>query len=138
MIEIILKGTPKALKRHRSTRRGHMYDPSAKDKKQMWLQIARFKPKQPLAGDIMLKLLFVFPKPKSWHRTGKFKHLLKDEFKTIYWHSTKPDIDNCVKLVADVIQGKNGFIVDDSQVCRLQAEKVYGKTPRTEIIIEEI
>ena len=30
------------------------------------------------------------------------------------------------------------FIVDDSQVCRLQAEKVYGKTPRTEIIIEEI
>ena len=55
MIEFIIKGKPKALKRHRSTRTGRKYDPSAKDKKQIWLQIAQFKPKTALAGDIMLK-----------------------------------------------------------------------------------
>ena len=138
MIEIILQGKPRALKRHRPSARGGYYDPSSKDKKQMWLQIAKFKPKAPLTGDIMVKLLFVMPRPKHHFRTGKFKHLLKSKFENIYWHRTKPDADNLVKLVLDVIQGKDRFIVDDSQVCRLQAEKVYGKTPRTEIIIEEI
>ena len=134
MIEIILKGTPKALKRHRSTRRGHMYDPSAKDKKQMWLQIAKYKPRIPLAGDIMLKLVFVMERPKSHFRTGKFKHILKEDMPER--HSITPDIDNLVKLVADVIQPQ--IIVNDSQICMLQAEKVYGKTPRTEVIIEEV
>ena len=38
----------------------------------------------------------------------------------------------------DIIQGRNRFIIDDSQICRIQAEKVYDEKPRTEIIIEEI
>ena len=112
-----------------------MYDPSAKEKKQMWLQIAKFKPKQPLAGDIMVKLIFVMERPKNQYRTGKFKHILKDDIPE--YHSIRPDLDNLVKLILDVIGGKDRFIIDDSQVCMLQAEKIYGK-PRTEIIIEEI
>ena len=135
MIEFTLKGKPKALKRHRSTRTGRMYDPSAKDKKQMWLQIAKYKPKRPLAGDIMLKVIFFMPRPKTHYRTGKFKHILKDDMPE--YHSFTPDLDNLVKMLCDTIQGKDRMIVDDSQICMLQAEKVYGK-PRTEIIIEEI
>jgi len=138
MIEFIIKGKPKALKRHRSTRTGRMYDPSAKDKKQIWLQIAKFKPETPLAGDIMLKLIFTMPRPKSHFRTGKFKHILKDGYEHIINHTFKPDIDNLVKLIADTIQGKDRMIVDDSQICMLQAEKIYGETPMTEVIIEEI
>ena len=138
MIEFIIKGKPKALKRHRSTRTGRMYDPSAKDKKQIWLQIAKFKPKRPLAGDIMMKLIFNMPRPKSHFRTGKFKHLLKDGYEDIINHTFTPDLDNLVKLIADTIQGKDRMIVDDSQICMLQAEKVYGETPMTEVIIEEL
>ena len=138
MIDFIIKGKPKALKRHRSTRTGRMYDPSAKDKKQLWLQIARFKPKRPFAGDIMLKLVFVMPRPKSHFRTGKFKHLLKDGYADIINHTFTPDIDNLVKLICDTIQGKDRMICDDSQICMLQAEKVYGETPMTEVIIEEL
>ena len=114
-----------------------MYDPSAKDKKQIWLQIAKFKPKRPFAGDIMLKLIFTMPRPKSHFRTGKFKHILKDGYEHIINHTFKPDLDNLVKLIADCI-GNNTFIVDDSQICMLQAEKIYGETPMTEVIIEEI
>ena len=136
MISFVINGKPKALKRHRSTRTGRMYDPSAKDKKQIWLQIAKFKPKTPLAGDIMLKLIFVMEIPKKFYRTGKFKHILKDTVPD--YHSVRPDIDNLVKLVADIIQGKDRMIVDDSQICRLQAEKIYGETPMTEVIIEEL
>ena len=136
MIEFSVKGCPKALKRHRSTRTGRMYDPSAKEKKQLWLQIAKFKPKKPLAGNIMIKLVFYMPRPKSHYRTGKFKHLLKENVPD--FHSFTPDLDNLVKLVCDTIQGKDRMIVDDSQVCRLQAEKIYDEEPRTEVIIEEV
>ena len=138
MIEFAIKGKPKALKRHRSTRTGRMYDPSAKDKKQIWLQIAKFKPKTALAGDIMLKLIFTMPRPKSHFRTGKFKHLLKDGYEDIINHTFTPDLDNLVKLVADTIQGQDRMIVDDSQICMLQAEKVYGEFPMTEVVIEEL
>ena len=138
MIEFTIKGKPKALKRHRSTRTGRMYDPSHSDKKKIWLQIAKFKPKRPLAGDIMLKLIFTMPRPKSHYRTGKFKHLLKDGYENIIHHTFTPDLDNLVKLICDTIQGKDRMIVDDSQVCMLQAEKIYGETPMTEVVIEEI
>ena len=138
MIEFIIKGKPKALKRHRSTRTGRMYDPSAKDKKQIWLQIAKFKPKTPLAGDIMMKLIFTMPRPKSHYRTGKFKHLLKDGYEDIINHTFTPDLDNLAKMICDVVQGKDRMICDDSQICMLQAEKVYGETPMTEVIIEEL
>ena len=115
-----------------------MYDPSPKDKKQIWLQIAKFKPKRPFADAIMLKLIFTMPRPKSHFRTGKFKHLLKDRYENIIYHTFTPDLDNLVKLICDTIQGKDRMIVDDSQICMLQAEKIYGETPMTEVIIEEI
>ena len=136
MIEFTIKGKPKALKRHRSTRSGRMYDPSAKDKKQMWLQIARHKPRVPLAGDIMLKVVFCMPRPKNHFRTGKFKHILKDDMPER--HSITPDLDNLVKMLCDTIQGKDRMIVDDSQICLIQAEKIYDEKPKTEVIIEEI
>ena len=113
-----------------------MYDPSAKDKKQMWLQIARHKPRVPLAGDIMLKVIFYMPRPKSHFRTGKFKHILKDNMPE--YHSITPDLDNLIKFVCDTIQGKDRMIVDDSQICMIQAEKIYDEKPKTEVIIEEI
>ena len=112
-----------------------MYDPSSKDKKEIWLQIAKYKPKQPLKGDIYLKLIFYMPRPKNHYRTGKYSHLLKDDYKDVVWHSIKPDLDNLVKMIADIIQPQ--MICDDSQICILQAEKKYGE-PRTEVTIEEI
>ena len=112
-----------------------MYDPSSRDKKEIWLQIAKYKPKTPLADDIYLKLIFYMPRPKHHYRTGKYAHLLKDNFKDIVYHSIKPDLDNLVKMVADIIQPQ--MICDDSQICILQAEKKYGQ-PRTEVTIQKI
>ena len=135
MISFTILGKPKALKRHRVARYGRMYDPSSTDKKEMWLQIAKYRPNKPLKGDIYLKTIFYMPRPKHHYRTGKYAHLLKDNYKDVNYHSIKPDLDNLVKMVADVIQPQ--MINDDSQICILQAENVYGE-PRTEITIEEI
>ena len=136
MISFIISGKPIALKRHRPSARGGFYDPSSKDKKQTWLQIAKYKPKQPFAGDIYLKVVFYLKRPKSHFRTGKYSHLLKDAYKDMVYHSFKPDLDNLVKLIADIIQPQ--MIIDDSQICMLQAEKMYSTNPRTEVVIQEI
>ena len=134
MINFSYTGKPKPQQRHRVARNNRMYDPSYKDKKQIWLQIAKFKPKQPLVGDIMLKVIYTIPYPKKFYRTGKFKHLLKDNIPE--YVSVRPDLDNYVKLLMDVMS--KGFYVDDSQVGKLQAEKVYGTKGKTEVVIEEI
>ncbi len=99
------------------------------------MQIAKYKPKRPFAGDVYIKLIFYMPRPKRHYRTGKYKHILKDRCKDIIYHSVKPDLDNLVKLICDVLN--KGFYVDDSQICVLQADKKYGE-PRTEITIKEI
>ena len=116
-----------------------MYDPSATDKKEMWLQIAKYKPKRPLAGDICLKLIFHMPRPKHHFKTkaGKPTDIIKEKYKTINLHSFKPDLDNLLKMICDTIQGKDRMIYDDSQICWVSAIKTYG-SPRTEITIEEI
>ena len=136
MISFTITGQPIALKRHRVARNGRMYDPSFNDKKQIWLQIAKFKPKQPLKDDIYLKVIFYFKRPKKHFRSGKYSHLLKDAYKDVVYKSSIPDLDNCVKLIADIIQPQ--MICDDSQICMLQAEKMYSTNPRTEVVIQEI
>ena len=136
MIRFTITGKPIPLKRHRVAKNGRMYDPSYKDKKQTWLQIAKYRPKQALYGDIMLKAIFTMPRPKSHFRSGKYKHLLKDGVPE--FHSSTPDLDNLIKYICDVIQGCNRMIRDDKQICMLQAEKVYGFVGKTEIIIEEL
>ncbi len=136
MIKFTIIGKPKQQQRHRPSARGGYYDPSSKDKKQIWLQIAKFKPKQPFVGDISLKVTFYMPRPKSHYRTGKYKHLLKDNIPE--YVSVRPDLDNYCKLLLDLLQGKDRYFIDDSQVVKLQAEKVYGRKGRTEVFIEEI
>ena len=139
MISFTIVGTPVALKRHRySAKIGRSYDPSSRDKKQIWLQIAKYKPKQPLKGNIYLKVIFYMPRPKSHFRSGKYKHILKDDYKDMKYHSYKPDVSNLVKLYEDIIAGADRMICDDSQICMLQAEKIYSINPRTEVVIQEI
>ncbi len=114
-----------------------MYDPSSSDKKEMWLQIAKFRPKHPLEGDISLDVTFYMPRPKHHFKTkaGKPTDIIKEKYASIKLHSYKPDLDNLVKMIADIIQPQ--MICDDSQICWLSAVKQYGE-PRTEVTIEEI
>ena len=137
MIDFTIPGKPVALKRHRPSARGGYYDPSSKDKKDIWLQIAKYKPKRPLADNIYLKLIFYMPRPKHHYRSGKYSHLLKESCKDMVYHSVKPDLDNLIKFYSDLLGMNKGFYIDDSQISILQAEKKYGN-PRTEVTIQEI
>ena len=47
--------------------------------------------------------------------------------------TTRPDIDNQVKLIKDALNGV--CWIDDSQVCKLSAEKVYAEDEETCVTI---
>ena len=136
MVEFTVFGNPKPQTRHRTHKFG-TYDPSKKDKQDFYLQALRNKPKEPLSGRIFANIKFYMPRPKSHFRTGKYKNILKDNAPRYYQYK-KPDIDNLIKFVADAIQGKDKFIIDDSMICNLRSEKIYsavGDLPRTEVTL---
>ena len=75
-------------------------------------------------------------RPKKHYRSGKFADMLKEKWIKVP-HTKKPDIDNMIKYVLDALQGQNGYFVDDSQIIRIYAEKIYSDNPHTEIMIVE-
>ncbi|MBQ3478187.1 MAG: RusA family crossover junction endodeoxyribonuclease [Clostridia bacterium] len=48
----------------------------------------------------------------------------------------KPDIDNCIKAIADSVNGL--AYTDDTQIVSVIAEKYYAEIPRVEVEIEEV
>ena len=133
-IEFTIKGSPKALKRHRTSRNGHTYDPSKKDKADFLVKSLKSAPKLPLNGPIFMSIEFYMARPKSHYRTGKYKHLLKDNAPK---HYTKtPDIDNLEKFVADALN--KVFYIDDAMITHVYKSKVYSDNPRTIINLEMV
>ena len=132
---IIIKGRPKALKRHRHTKKGFTYDPSYGDKKEFVLKASYKKPAKPLEGALRMQLAFYFARPKNHYRTGRFSKELKSGVP--YWHTTVPDLDNLEKMVADALE-MAGFYKNDSYIAQKQSEKIYcdlGEDERTEICL---
>ena len=50
--------------------------------------------------------------------------------------TTKPDLDNVVKVVCDALNGL--AYTDDKNIVELRAYKYYAESPRVEIVIEEV
>ena len=83
----------------------------------------------PVEGPVTLQIMAVFPVPASWSRPKKLRALANIAKKI-----TRPDIDNVMKSVMD---GLNGVAwKDDGQIWKLTAVKLYGDTPRVEVVIE--
>ena len=114
-IDIKIKGKPKPQKRHRHTKKGFTYDPSSKDKK-----------------DFIAQLQFL-PYVKKHYRTGKFSKELKPNPPISY--RIKPDIDNLLKFVMDA--GNGVLWKDDSQIYKVDMEKVYSVNGYTKITVVE-
>ena len=81
---------------------------------------------------LQLELTFVFPPLKSLTKT-KMKQLENGE---VIYKTTKPDNDNLQKNIADIL---NGLVyTDDALVSISVVKKIYGFTPRTEIVIKTL
>lgn len=83
---------------------------------------------------IRVILQFVMPRPKSHYGTGKNAETLK-LFSPEY-HTSKPDLDKLIRCVKDALTGVAWK--DDSQVCELVADKMYGENPGVVVKIDEV
>ena len=137
MIRFFIPGEPQAQKRHRHTGAGHVYDPSAKDKKRFQSASLMHKPPKPLSGPLQVKVYFIFSRPKSHYGTGRNATKLKPSAPTYF--TKKPDTSNLLKFVEDAYNGM--FWGDDSQIVLLTGLKRYvdaDNKPGTIIVIEEV
>lgn len=128
-LEITIKGKPFSQKRHRTSRSGHRYDPSKKDKETIRQLLLPIKPSKPLEGKFRVHVIAYFPTPKSWSNTRI------DEVEECYRAKT-PDTDNIAKILYDAM---NDYILaDDRYIVDSRVEKCYSVHPRTEISIETL
>lgn len=137
MIEFTIPGEPYALKRHRTAVRGKhaiAYDPKEnRDWKATAGQYMRdaMGDRDPFAGPVHLTIDARFSMPKSRH--------LKKTKRPGEWHTKRPDLDNIVKAVKDAAKGI--LWLDDSQVCKVYAEKwtqVQGAAPGLRVTVERV
>lgn len=98
-----------------------------------WLQEFKLKiknsiPSSPLTGPIEAEIEFYFPYNKS-----ASKKIIDAES----WKITRPDLDNMEKSIFDCLT-EQGFIEDDSLICRKLSIKKYSPKPRIVIKLTKI
>jgi len=133
LIKFLIRTRPKPQQRHRSRGR-FQYDPSSKDKKDCLLQAKEYAPKLPTLRNIDLELTFCYKRPRSHYRSKNKKLILKED--AGFYKSSRSDLDNLVKFVADSLQGV--FYKDDAQIVSLNANKVWGSEDYVYVKIDSL
>jgi Holliday junction resolvase RusA-like endonuclease len=97
--------------------------------------LSPYRPKKPLEGTVSLEVAFVWPWRKADLAT-KQKRVLAERYGSL-WHGNKPDADNAIKLLLDVLVMMR-FIEDDQRVVDLRVSKLRGADPGIRIKILEV
>ena len=123
-------GRPIPKGRPRMTRTGRVYTPAAtlKAERAFAAISAAHAPPEPLEGGLTLRLEYVFEPAKSWSKKKKASALGGE-----LAHTTRPDLDNLVKLTSDALEGI--FFKNDTQIVRIEASKRYGAQALTRVEI---
>jgi len=87
-----------------------------------------------IVGGVGLSLSFVFKRPKSHYRTGKYAHLLKDSSPDRMLKA--PDVDKLIRAVLDSLTGI--VFTDDCEVDRVGVVKKWGPREGVEITVRGV
>jgi Holliday junction resolvase RusA-like endonuclease len=124
----ILDGDPKALQRCRFDRRNaRVWSPQRQLKLFLGIEIQRQHQGEKFCGTLEAEILFYMPIPTSLKKNNLEKT----------FHTKKPDIDNLIKLIFDVLSSAE-VIKDDRIISSLITKKIYDIKPRTEIVLREL
>ena len=101
------------------------------------LEAEKHLPVSPLTGPLRVSINFLFQRPKSHYRTGRYSQDLKDS--APMFHVSKPDRDNAEKAILDILT-QIGFWRDDSQIVAGEVCKYYSPRGRSGalVTIEEL
>lgn len=106
----------------------HFYDPQQRLKTAMGLYFCKIHGEDPkFQGPLYVEALFFMPIPKT----------KKQRYHPLY-HFRRPDLDNFLKFVLDVITQTDLIWNDDAQVTEIVTKKHYAKKPHIEITIREL
>jgi Holliday junction resolvase RusA-like endonuclease len=86
--------------------------------------------RKPLTGALLLSLRIFKAVPKSWSKKKRAEALGGDLLPT-----SRPDLDNIVKLVADALNGI--AYADDAQITELDVKRMYADTESMSVLILE-
>ena len=119
----ILQGPPVAMGRPRFTRTGRAYTAQTsrtyKEEQVKQLLAAKGENWAPLDGILRIQITFIHPRTKRLLR-------VKGELpQGRIWRPKKPDIDNLIKMVLDIIT-QSEIWIDDNQVVSLSCEDYYA------------
>lgn len=119
-----IPGKPVPLQRPRYSF-ARVYDSQKQEKNAGRVYLVNQHDDQPLlTGALRLDIEFYFETPKKTRSlNGKY-------------HTAKPDTDNCVKYLCDIMQGI--IINDDAIIAQILATKLYDTTPRTEFTLRKL
>ena len=87
-----------------------------------------YRPAKPFSGPVSMSVAFVYPHLKSASKNAR---------EGMQYRTTKPDLDNLVKGLIDVMANLHFFEDGDAQVCDLRLSKMRGDTPGIAIRIAE-
>ena len=131
-LEVIIPEQPIAMQRPRininsSTRTAHVYNPQAAEKVRLgWI----FK------EAMMRARKNCTDKPLSISAVFSFKRVKSNKRN---YHTSTPDLDNCIKFYLDCMQGDGGIVYfNDSAIVELRCAKGYAEKPSVHIVIYEV
>ena len=108
------------------------FNPKFKEKQfYQWQIRSQWNRDHSIKGPVRLYLSFHMPIPKG---TSSIRR--KQMLNGLFHHLKRPDTSNLTKFLEDCL--KTIVFEDDSQVCELQAKKLFADVPRTIIQIEEM
>jgi Holliday junction resolvase RusA-like endonuclease len=85
----------------------------------------------PIAGPVSVQLEIGVAVPKSWPKKRR-----ADALAGAIWPTTKPDLDNQIKLIGDAL---NGIVwQDDAQIVRAVVSRRYVETPAAVLTVAEV
>jgi Holliday junction resolvase RusA-like endonuclease len=118
----ILQGPPVAMGRPRFTKTGRAYTAQTsrtyKDEQVKNLLAAKGEEWAPLDGILRIQVSFIHPRTKNLH-------LMRGELpQGRIWRPKKPDLDNLLKMVLDIIT-QSEIWIDDNRVVSLSCEDYY-------------
>jgi len=125
---ITIPGKPLGKQRARTLRTGRSYTPEQTVNYETLVKMCYVEQGGKNLGTtpLWMEIMAFYPIPKSTSKK-KMELMEKGEIRP----TVKPDLDNCVKIVADSLNGI--AYKDDSQIVSVVADKFYSDTPRLEI-----
>jgi len=90
--------------------------------------LAPHRPPKPFSGPVSMSVAFIWPHKKTGSKASR---------EGTQYRTTKPDLDNLVKGLIDVMADLHFFDEGDQQVAELKLSKFRGETPGIAIRISE-